>query len=322
MPGLAQGTLVNSVFRVTPKNITPEDTDLVHFTFKVGKNRLIENNMHKWAVVLNRYDNDAGRWVELPTKWSAEDEGFVYYTATTLQLSTFAITGREQVRRLEWEVRELKISPASAEAGRKVTVSATVVNLSEVEATFAVPLWVNDGVEASQLITLVGGSQWTMTHTLVREEAGVYMVRVDRLYGRLCGEGAGGDCPHPHSSTHICAYSGTHLNTRTCGYRHTGTCANAHSGPGRYTGGGIADSYAHHAAYPDTGDARAICRCYTRMADSSGGGHRARRRGSHLCHSEKTVTVGWIPPKCCMIGEETLLNNITIRCNGNCLISS
>ena len=197
MPGLAQGTLVNSVFRVTPKNITPEDTDLVHFTFKVGKNRLIENNMHKWAVVLNRYDNDAGRWVELPTKWSAEDEGFVYYTATTLQLSTFAITGREQVRRLEWEVRELKISPASAEAGRKVTVSATVVNLSEVEATFAVPLWVNDGVEASQLITLVGGSQWTMTHTLVREEAGVYMVRVDRLMGGFVVKGPEVTVPTP-----------------------------------------------------------------------------------------------------------------------------
>ncbi|MDP6510869.1 MAG: PGF-pre-PGF domain-containing protein [Dehalococcoidia bacterium] len=180
LPGLAKGTLVNSLFQVTPKNLTPEDIDLAHFTFKVGKDWLIENHMHKWAVALNRYDSDAGRWVELPTKWSAEDEGFVYYTATTPQLSTFAITGREQVRRLEWEVRELKINPVLVGAGRKGTVSATVVNLSEREATFAVPLWVNDGVEASQFITLAGGSQGTVTYTLVREEAGVYAVRVDR----------------------------------------------------------------------------------------------------------------------------------------------
>ncbi|MDP6099827.1 MAG: PGF-pre-PGF domain-containing protein [Dehalococcoidia bacterium] len=197
LPELGQDTVVNSLFRVTPDNITPQNTDLAHFTFKLGKGWLKENRAHKWAVVLNRYDRDAGRWIELPTKWNAEDEDFVYYTATTPQLSTFAITGREQVRRLEWEVRELTINPASVGEGREVTVSATVVNLSEGEATFAVPLWVNNGVEDSQFITLVGGGQGTVVYTLVKEEAGVYAVRADRLMAGFVVKGPEVDVPTP-----------------------------------------------------------------------------------------------------------------------------
>jgi hypothetical protein len=58
-----------------------------------------------------------------------------------------------------------------------------VTNLADREGTFAVPLWVNNRVEASRFITLPGGARGTVSYTVAREEEGVYQVRVDRLTG-------------------------------------------------------------------------------------------------------------------------------------------
>ncbi|MEK7848640.1 MAG: PGF-pre-PGF domain-containing protein [Chloroflexota bacterium] len=165
VPALAPQAKVNGLFEATLRNVGPSDVSLVHMTVKVEKSWVRANSVHKWSVVVSRYDSAARRWVELPTKWSAEDDTFIYYAAMAPQLSVMAITGAQELAPLKMAASDLRVSAATVEQGQRVTISATVTNLSDGEGTFEVPLWLNSRLEAAQSVTLGPGARGTVSFT-------------------------------------------------------------------------------------------------------------------------------------------------------------
>ncbi|WP_292485233.1 TIGR04279 domain-containing protein [Methanohalobium sp.] len=63
-------------------------------SFKINKPWLIENNVNKSSINLNRFVD--GKWQTLPTKIVDEDDDYVCYKAKTPGFSPFAIAGQEQ----------------------------------------------------------------------------------------------------------------------------------------------------------------------------------------------------------------------------------
>jgi len=168
------------------ENAEPEDIEVGHITFKVEKDWLEENSLHKWSIELNRYDPEINNWYALSCKRVEEDDTYVYYTASITRFSIFAITGGETVEPLAVEVGNLSLSPSSVEAGEDVNISVDVANPSTyTDQTYAVILWLNGTVETGQDITLAPGETSTVSFTVAPDSAGDYEVRVDRLFSSV-----------------------------------------------------------------------------------------------------------------------------------------
>ena len=76
-------------------NVDDDDIDSLTITFKVAQDWFTTNNIDKNKVKLLRYHNTA--WQELSTTMTSEDSSFAYFEATTMGLSTFAISGEKAV---------------------------------------------------------------------------------------------------------------------------------------------------------------------------------------------------------------------------------
>ena len=183
--------IVSAYFTIRFINATPEDIELGYITFKVEKEWLEENSLHKWSVVLNRYDPELEQWITLPTKRVKEDDTYVYYTTIITHFSAFAISGSQvqimptlNLSPLNFEVTNLVINPIEAEIdAATVNISADVTSLSNEAATYVATLWIDDTVEAGQDIALEAGETKAVSFTVTREAAGRYEVRLDRSYG-------------------------------------------------------------------------------------------------------------------------------------------
>ncbi|MFC1957783.1 PGF-pre-PGF domain-containing protein [Chloroflexota bacterium] len=182
---LPSGQIVRAYVNITFKNAAPEHIELGHMTFKLEKEWLSENSVHKWAVALNRYDPELGQWISMPVKKVNEDDTYVYYTASITHFSTFAISGSQTLPPLDFKVDSLSISPITIESGEVVNVSARVTNLSERTGTYVTTLWINNTVETGQDVYLQAGEAKSVSFTVTREAEGSYKVRVDRLTGNF-----------------------------------------------------------------------------------------------------------------------------------------
>jgi len=165
------------------ENAPPEAIDLGHLTFKVEKEWLERNSLHRWSVRLNRYDPELNRWISLPTKGVKEDDSYLYYTAVTTHFSTFAISGSKVLPSVSFKVTNFNLSPTEVKASEAVTISADVTNNPDKKRVCAITLWVNQTVEAGQDVFLDAGETKSVSFTVSRETAGSYEVRFDRLFG-------------------------------------------------------------------------------------------------------------------------------------------
>ncbi len=164
-------------------NATPEDIDLGHMTFKVEKEWLEENSIHKWSVALSYYDSELEQWITLPTKKVDEDDTYVYYTVTITHHSKYAISGSQTLPARSFEVVNLIINPDDAEPSEDITISGNVTNLSGTAGTFAVTLWLDNTVEAGKNVSLEVGETKMVSFTVTQDTEGTYEVRFDRLFG-------------------------------------------------------------------------------------------------------------------------------------------
>jgi PGF-pre-PGF domain-containing protein len=168
---------------ITFENATPEDIELGHMTFKVEKEWLEQNSVHKWSVDLHRYDPERNTWMALPTKRVKEDDTYVYYTAIITRFSTFAISGAQTLPPLAYQVANLVTSPAEAKSGEDVTISADVTNASDSAGTYVVALWVDSTISAGQDVYLEAGQTESVSFTVNQAVEGSHEVRIDRLFG-------------------------------------------------------------------------------------------------------------------------------------------
>jgi hypothetical protein len=79
---------------ITGTNIAAEKITDTRIEFKVDKSWLESNQVDRENIALYRYTLD--EWVEQATRVKSEDTGYVYYEATTLGLSYFAIGERPE----------------------------------------------------------------------------------------------------------------------------------------------------------------------------------------------------------------------------------
>jgi len=59
--GLPAEQIVLAYINISFENDTPDGVLLDHLTFKVEKEWLAQNSIHKWSVVLNSYNPELGR---------------------------------------------------------------------------------------------------------------------------------------------------------------------------------------------------------------------------------------------------------------------
>ncbi|MBA7669384.1 hypothetical protein ES703_77514 [subsurface metagenome] len=180
--GLPADQTVMAYISITFTNATPEDIELGHMTFKVEKEWLEENSVHKWSVALNWYDPELRQWITLPTKRVEEDSSYVYYTSPITRFSMFAISGSEALPPVNFEVANLAINPTEAKRGQDITITADITNLSDEAGIYVASLWIDGTIEAGQDISLTANETKAASFTVTRDVEGSYQVRLDRLF--------------------------------------------------------------------------------------------------------------------------------------------
>ena len=83
----------------------------------------------------------------------------------------------------EFKLSNLVIDPTEVEPKETVTISVVVTNVGGLEGTYTVTLKINNIVEATKDVTLVGGATETVTFTVSRDIEGTYSVEVEELTG-------------------------------------------------------------------------------------------------------------------------------------------
>jgi PGF-pre-PGF domain-containing protein len=85
--------VVYSYLTITALNVNETSLTKAEINFKINKTWIIENNIDKTTVALNRFKDNA--WEKLPTQLLSEDNQYVYYSAETPGFSVFAITAEK-----------------------------------------------------------------------------------------------------------------------------------------------------------------------------------------------------------------------------------
>ncbi len=130
IPALPDGQSAIEYFRVSMEGAEAEDLLAVHITFYVLKDVLEADNLHKWSILLNRFDDVSGLWVAYDATRVREDDEKVFYSAVVPGFSLFAISGDVEPTPVRFQVSELTVSPAQAREGREITIQAIVRNVS------------------------------------------------------------------------------------------------------------------------------------------------------------------------------------------------
>ncbi len=177
-------------FTIALANITPQDIDIGHLTFKVDKEWLEDNSFHKWSVLTYQYDRDENNWTALATKRIDEDDSYIYYSSPigyfsmtyAVSNAAFAIAASEDVPANIVEISNLAVNPVTADAGQDINISADVTNLAPGPKSNVVTLWIDGTLEAVEQIDLLGNETKSALFTVSSEVEGSHEVRIDRLF--------------------------------------------------------------------------------------------------------------------------------------------
>ena len=198
LPDLPSDLIVNEFFNVSLGNVEPEDVAMAHVTVFIEQSWIEANNIHKWSLEFNRFDEEFNDWVPFPTKRVREDAQQIFYTMIVPGFSTVAITGRPD-RGLPpqvFNVSGLTISPAQPRDGDDVIVQAQVTNSSSGRRLYPATLWVNDTIDETILIAVGAGQTESIRFSKPRSQ-GQYKIRVDRLLANLTVGAAPTPTPPP-----------------------------------------------------------------------------------------------------------------------------
>ena len=182
VPALPSGRISNAFFRVDVENADPDDISVAAAVAFVDKEWLNANQVQKWSLQFNRFDDVLRTWVPHPSKRVREDEERVFFVVVLPGFSTMAITGSVALPDQPFSVGALEIVPEAPPAGEEVTISASVTNNGAERDVYPADLWVNNSIEDSQPVALDPGEQARFSFTIVKPE-GEYSVRVERELG-------------------------------------------------------------------------------------------------------------------------------------------
>lgn len=179
-PSFAANKIVNSVFRIDINGMEPDDIRTAAAIVSVRTSWIEANDVHKWSIQFNRFDETAGAWVPSPSKRIREDQERVFFAVVVPGFSPLAITGSTELDPQVFEVTNLGINPSTPTDGIGFTVSAMVTNKSAEHAAYPADLWIDNEVLASQMVPLDPGQTLPFSFDMTKP-VGEYKVRVERL---------------------------------------------------------------------------------------------------------------------------------------------
>jgi hypothetical protein len=135
------------------------------------------------TMLITWYEPGNG-WTELEPA-SSEVAQANEITALISHTSVFAILAKIVPVSAEFELSELVINPARAEAGEPVTIAVTVQNTGQLEGSYTLTLEIDGEVEQSQAITLAAGESRQVSFTVIKDEPGTYTITLDSLTGEF-----------------------------------------------------------------------------------------------------------------------------------------
>ena len=184
LPAVPAGQVVNEFFRIDLENVEPEDVVMAHVTIYVEKTWLEANDVHKWSIQINRYNETSGQWEVFAARPLREDDQRVYYTVGLPEFSLFALSGSVELPPVIFEVSNLSVTPNNIATGDQTAIQFTVTNVSATDADYKARLWLNESQVAIQDVSVAaGGSSLVLFN--VSPADGTYDVRVDRSTANL-----------------------------------------------------------------------------------------------------------------------------------------
>ncbi|MDP6452233.1 MAG: PGF-pre-PGF domain-containing protein, partial [SAR202 cluster bacterium] len=182
-PAFSEDRVLNSFFNINVDGAEQGDLSAVHTTMFVEKSWIEANNIHKWSIAFNRFDEELGSWVPVTAKRVREDEERIYYTGVLPGFSTFAITGGTAPVVPQFTVTEPSDRPFINLNGSEATVSAEITNDGSDLLVYVANLWINDVIDRTQSIRVEPGETKAFTFPAVAHDPGDYDIRVERVTG-------------------------------------------------------------------------------------------------------------------------------------------
>ena len=184
LPDLPPERIANTFFKIDIENAQAGDIQAAHVSFFIEKSWLQANDVHKWSIQFNGFNEDLNTWVPFSTKRVREDEERISYTVVVPGFSNIAITGSKELPAQFFEVTDLDVVSLSASgaftADEDVIVNASVTNNGATRAVYPANLWVNDVIDETHLIVVEPGETIPIRFNRIRP-AGDFLVRVERL---------------------------------------------------------------------------------------------------------------------------------------------
>ena len=184
LPDFPAGQVVNTFLDISLENSDPEDLFLAAAVVSVEKSWLDANQVHKWSVQFNRFDEARSAWVPFPTKRVRDDQQRISFAIVVPGFSRLAITGSRALPPQDFSVTDLSISPASPKERDEITISVQVTNGGTSRASYPVNLWLDHFIEGNQVVEADPGQTVSVSFS-IRKPEGRYELRVERAIGEL-----------------------------------------------------------------------------------------------------------------------------------------
>ncbi|MEM2633889.1 MAG: CFI-box-CTERM domain-containing protein [Nitrososphaerales archaeon] len=165
---------VTSPIDIGPSGIKFDKAIIVNFTYTDEAVKKL--NIDEKRLTIAYYDEKAAKWVPLKSVVNAE-ENYVY--AKVDHFTTFILV--QKPLPAECKVSNLIINPVRVLTGQIIEINVDIANVGEEVGEYNLTLKVNGKVEASKVVSLLGGAKETIKFNLVKEQPGVYNVEIDGL---------------------------------------------------------------------------------------------------------------------------------------------
>ena len=182
-PKFSADRVLNSFFNINIEGTEQGDLATIHTTMFVEKRWIQANDIHKWSIAFNRFDEELGAWVPVTAKRVRETTDRIYYTGVLPGFSTFAITGGTAPVTPQFTVREPTDRPFIQRAGPQTTVAAEITNDGSELLHYVANLWINDTIDRTMSIRVEPGETKQFEFPAFTMDPGDYDVRVERLLG-------------------------------------------------------------------------------------------------------------------------------------------
>ena len=175
-----EGFSTYSTFDAFLDNAPVGSINTAHIKAYVEKEWMDTNNIHKWSITGNLFDEVSNSWVEIPSKRISEDKDKVFYTFSVPNLSEFAISGCAAIPINSFETKDMKFSLERSQTNQTLNIDAKVTNLTSKDGNYVAVLWINNSSELTKNIPVAAGASADINFQW-HAEVGLHNIRVDRM---------------------------------------------------------------------------------------------------------------------------------------------